>query len=365
MVKRVKIFGAALDATDFPLNVQTKMAYLTRLSQNTIKEPNFLDPHDGFLLNSRVLSDEKYIKIGKFPIESWLTPKPDIEDFPLINQLMFQRVTNDGTIKDYSDKLEIYVKSQILPDIPLMIGPDHSLSGGVLQALSKEYGTVNILIVVFDSHFDGIPASLSIKISEFLQEYEENGNKLLPKLVPAVVDDLNVSDTYTCASYLYYLLQERIILPENLIIFGCQDYPDENFRLIEDPRAKEFVAFFDSLENRGVKFIPKMEESRMIDELKNALDKRSTPYIYISFDVDVGSLKDVIAARFRNAIGIDRSTILSAAKLIKNYMDSRKCDLIGLDVMEVETHLLGREFPKSGRKDLTVEVVDEFLKFFI
>ncbi len=365
MVKRVKVFGTALDATDFPLNIQTKLAYLTRLSQNLIKEPNFLDPYDGFLQYSRVLSDEKYTKMGKFPIDSWLTPKPNIEDFPLINQLMFQKVTNDGTIKEYSNKLANYVKSQILPDIPLMIAPDHSLSGGVLRALSKEYGAVNILVVAFDSHFDGIPASLSIKISEFLQEHEEDGKELIPKLMPAVVDSLNINDTYTCASYLYYLLQEKIILPENLIIFGCQDYPDEKFRLIEDQRAKEFVDFFNSLENQGVKFIPKMEDSQMIDELKSALEKISTPYIYISFDVDIGSLKDVIAARFRNAIGIDRSTILSAAKLIKNYMASRKCDLIGLDVMEVEIHLLGREFPKSGRKDLTVEIVDEFLNFFI
>ena len=204
MVKRVKVFGAALDAADFPFNVQTKLAYLNRLNHQIIPEPNILDPYDGFLFYSRVLADEKYIKMGKFPIDSWLTPKPNIEDFPLINQSMFQKCTNNGTIKDYSDKLENYIKSKILPDIPLMIGSDHSLTGGVLRALSKKYGPINILVVIFDAHFDGIPASLSIEISNFLQEYEGIENQLITKLIPSVVDNLNVKDTYTCASYLYY-----------------------------------------------------------------------------------------------------------------------------------------------------------------
>ncbi len=33
--------------------------------------------------------------------------------------------------------------------------------------------------------------------------------------------------------------------------------------------------------------------------------------------------------------------------------------------MEIETHLLNRVFPKSGRKDQTIKVVDNFLDVFI
>ena len=87
--------------------------------------------------------------------------------------------------------------------------------------------------------------------------------------------------------------------------------------------------------------------------------------ITIDTDVDVGGLKEIIAARFRNAIGLGKSVILNAGKKIKKYMDSKRCELIGLDVMEIDTHLLSRVFPKSGRIDQTVEVIDEFLDFFI
>jgi len=365
MEKKVKVFGAALDATDFPLNVQTKLVYLNRVAQNNVQEPNFLDPYDGLLLFSRVLQNDKYIKIGKLPVESWLTPKPNIEDYPLINQEEFQKFANDGLIKGYSINLEKYSQKNILPEIPLMIGADHSLTGGVLSALSKEYGAENMLIVIFDSHYDGIPASVALNIAKYMKDHPDEINPLVPELVSSVSEKSNIKDTYTCASFLHYLMKDEIILPENLILFGCQDYPNEEYRLIKDSRIVEFVDFFNLIEKKGVTFIPKMDGIKMIEKLNSKLDKIDKPFIYISFDVDVGGLKEIIAARFRNAIGIDQSTIIKAAQAIKNYMDLKKCELIGLDIMEIETHLLNREFPKSGRKDLTIEVVDKFLEILI
>jgi len=365
MEKKVKVFGAALDATDFPLNIQTKLVYLNRVAQNTVPEPSFLDPYEGLLLFSRLLSNDKYIKIGKFPVESWLAPKPAIEDHPLINQEEFQKFANDGLIKGYSINLEKYSQKNILPEIPLMIGADHSLTGGALSALSKEYGAENILVVIFDAHYDGIPASVALNIAKYMKDHPDEINPLIPELVSSVDENSDIKDNYTCASFLHYLMKDEIILPENLILFGCQDYPDEEYRSIEDPRIADFVDFFNSMEKKGVCFIPKMDSTQMIKRLNSKLEKIDKPYIYISFDVDVGGLKEIIAARFRNAIGIDKSTIVKAAQTIKNYMDSKKCELIGLDIMEIDTHLLNREFPKSGRRDMTIEVVDEFLEILI
>lgn len=366
MEKRIKIFGAALDATDFPLNIQTKHAYLSRLAQNLITEPNFLDPYDGFLLYSSILSKEKYLKIGKFPVESWVSPKPNIEDYPFVNQLEFQKFTSNGKVKETSELLEKFIEDKVFPDVPLMIGVDHSLTGGVLSALSNKFGSENILVVVFDAHFDGIPASISANIAKYTIEHPDQLNPLVPELASLANEDLNnIKDSYTCGSFLYYLLEEKILLPENLIIFGCQDYPDDAFRSNNDPRILEYVDFYDSIEKKGVKFISKNDDTHMIEKLSSALELIDTPYIYISFDVDVGGLKEIIAARFKNAIGIEKSVILNAGKEIKKYMDLKKCELIGLDVMEIETHLLSRIFPKSGRIDQTVEVIDEFLEFFI
>ena len=102
----------------------------------------------------------------------------------------------------------------------------------------------------------------------------------------------------------------------------------------------------------------------MIKKLSTILKETEKSKMYISFDTDVGALREIIATRFRNAIGIDQNTISSAAKTIKNVINSKKIDLIGLDVMEIETHLLNKVFPKSGRRDETIEVIDSFLNFF-
>jgi arginase family enzyme len=363
--KLIKVFGAALDASDFPLSLQIKQNYLKQLAQNLVITPNFLDPYEGLLLFSRVLSKDKYHKIGKFPIESWLTPKPNLEDLPLLNQLEFQKFTRKGAIRNYSEKLENYVKKNILPDFPIMIGVDHSLTGGVLKALSHEYGSEDLLVVICDAHFDGLPANISFNIAKYMNEHPDEINPLIAEDLNAVDKNLDIVDNYTCASFLFFLLKEKVINPENLIIFGCQDYPDTKFRSIDDPRIQEFVEFYNDTEQKGVRFIPKSDSSSMIKKLSTFLKETEKSKIYLSLDTDVGALKEIIATRFRNAIGIDQLTILSAAKSIKNVIDSRKIDLVGLDIMEIETHLLNKVFPKSGRKDQTIKVVDRFLDVFI
>ena len=45
-------------------------------------------------------------------------------------------------------------------------------------------------------------------------------------------------------------------------------------------------------------------------------------------------------------------------------MKTAENKLVGLDVMEIETFLLNKVFPKSGREDQTIEVVDNFLRIF-
>jgi arginase family enzyme len=365
LVKSIKVFGAALDASDFPLSLQIKQSYLNQIAQNLVKNPNFLDPYEGFLLFSQELTKSKYVKIGKLPIESWLTPKPNLEDLPLMNQLEFQNFTNAGTIRNYSEKLEDYVKTKIIPDFPLMIGVDHSLTGGVLNTLSHEYGPEELIVLIFDAHFDGLPANISLNIAKYMNEHPEEKNPLISEHVDAVIQDTEIIDVYTCASFLFYLIKEKVILPENLIIFGCQDYPDVKFRSLEDPRIVEYVKFYNEIEQKGVKFIPKSETSAMINKLSTVLKDIENSNIYISFDTDVGALKEIIATRFRNAIGIDQMTILNAARIIKNTIDSKNLDLIGLDIMEIETHLLNRTFPKSRRIDQTIKVVDSFLEVFM
>jgi arginase family enzyme len=366
MRKKIKVFGAAVDASDFPLSIQMKLTYLNQLAQNfgQKNKSNFIDPYEAFLMHSSILTEQKFLKIGKFSIDSWLTPKPKLEDFHLINQFNFSNFTNDGLLKPISDNLKRYININVLPDIPLMIGVDHSLTGGVLTALSKEYGPENLLVLIFDAHFDGLPANISVDIAKYTKDHPNEVNPLVLEYNYSQMEGIEIKNTYTCASFLNNLINAKIIKPENLIIFGCQDYPDEKYRALNDPRIVEFVEFYDKMERNGVKFIPKAETSQMLGKLNQILKDTVKSNFYLSFDVDVGALKEIIACRFRNAIGLDQSTIISAAKIVNNIIKSADNKLVGLDVMEIETFLLNKVFPKSGREDLTIEVVDNFLRTF-
>ena len=364
MDNKFKVFGAALDAYDDPLKIMAKISYLNRLSQNLIDlETEFRDPYEGILKNSKVLSEKRFKKIGKFPIESWVTPKPDIDDFPLLDPIEFQNFVNNGALLDYTIKLEQYVKENVLPDIPLMIGVDHSLTGGVLKALSKNYDNRDILVIIFDSHFDGIPAGISLQLAKYAKEHKDELNFLFPEKISNIDENLKVLDTYSYASFIHYLIEDKTIVPENLIIFGCQDYPDKKLQSIDDERVKKYVDFYLSFEKKGVKFIPVSENTElMIEKLEKVLRKIEKPYIYISFDVDIGIFKEILAARFMNVIGIDMEIILEAANKIKEYIILKKCNLIGIDILEIDTYMLGKILKKSGRTDKTIEVIDKFLK---
>ena len=368
MSRKIKVFGAALDPIDDPMKVLAKCSYINRLAQNIVNpERNFLDPYEGLLKFSKVLNKDEFIKIGKFPIESWLTPKPKVEDFPLVDPFKYQEFVNCGAVRTISASLEKFVNKKILPDIPLMIGVDHSLTGGVLSALSKKYGKENILIIIFDAHFDGIPAKISLDLVKYMQEHQKEIHVLSTGLLESIdVNNITLNDSYSCASFLDYLIQDEIISPQNLIIFGCQDYPSEEYKAIRDSRVRQFVDYYLSFEEKGVKIIPAISnENDMKEMLKETLKNFEGSHIYISFDVDVCVFKEVLAARFMNVIGVKKELILNAANIIKNFMVSNNCELIGLDFLEIDTYVLGRELKKSGRKDRTVEVIDEFLKIII
>ena len=365
--KKIKVFGVALDSTDLPQKVLAKHAYVNRLAQNLIREDEkFVDPYEGVLNFSKVIKDEKFVKIGKFPIASWLTPRPNVEDYSLIHPLRYQNFTNSGKIKLYADELEKYVKKNILPEVPLMISVDHSMTGGVLSALSKEYVAENIVVIMFDAHFDAIPANISLELAKYAKEHEEGVNTLVPQSADLqYIEEIEINDTYTCASFFDYVISDKIILPENVVLFGCQDYPTEQLQSIEDERVKKYVDYYLSFEKRGMKFIPTNDDAElMIKDLEEFLSEKPKPYIYISLDVDVCMFKEVLAARFMNAIGIDKDIIINALISITKYMETYQSQLIGLDITEIETMVLNKELKKSGRKDRTIELIDEFLANF-
>ena len=167
MSKKVKVFGAALDPSDSEMKLAIKHAHLSRLSQKLEPKTKYLDPYEAFITESEVLKHPRFEKVGRLPVESWLTPKPQLEDSFFMNPLDFRVFLDTGGCKEYAEALEKFITEKIMPDIPLMIGADHSLTGGVLHALSKKYRPEDVTILVFDGHFDAIPTDVRLELAKY------------------------------------------------------------------------------------------------------------------------------------------------------------------------------------------------------
>ena len=162
MPKVVKVFGAALDPTDAHTKILIKQNYLSGKAMGRKDKSKFTDAYDGFIAESEILQRSRFQKIGRFPVESWLRPKPDLGDEIFMTPLDFRLFLDSNGCREYSDAMEKFIEKKVLPDIPLMIGADHSLTGGVLRALAKQHGAENITIVMLDGHFDAIPTNLRL-----------------------------------------------------------------------------------------------------------------------------------------------------------------------------------------------------------
>lgn len=364
MSKIVKVFGAALDPSDMPQKIRIKQTDLQLLASNQKLKTEYLDPYDAFIANSKELKRPIFKEIGKFPIESWLRPVPDLEDFHFINPLDFRIFLDSNGCKEYSDEMEKFIEKKVFPDIPLMIGADHSLTGGILKALSRKYGFEKITLIILDGHFDAIPTKMRLELAKYSKEHKEDMAVLFPELVDLINDYTEIPHSYNCGTFLYHLIEEGIILPQNIIVFGVMDYPREDFKEIEDDRIKKYVEFYLTYEKRGITIIPNSkDDEQMIKDFKKALEKIDTPYVYISIDVDICSLNAVLAARFMEFIGIDEECFSEAIELLKTLIKSKKSEIIGLDITEIEVHFLNAKL-KSGKIDKTLPIMDKILEIF-
>ncbi|MBD3230346.1 MAG: hypothetical protein GF329_19360 [Candidatus Lokiarchaeota archaeon] len=364
--KKIKIFGAALDPTDSEKKIAIKINYLNNLKRNRgTKHNEYRDSYMGFIEESSVLKNSKFQKVGRFPVETWLRTKPDTEDMIFMNPLEFRTFLDTNGCREYSDKMKQFIERKILPDIPLMIGADHSLTGGVLRALSELYGRENITVIIFDGHFDAIPTDLRLNLAKYSMEHKDEIQAIFPEFLDSVSKDTEVPSTYNCGTFLYYLLEDEIILPQNLILYGVMDYPDETLNDIDDFRVKNYVNFYKKFEEKGAKFIPNDKDyEKMNRSFEEIISSINTPYIYLSVDVDVGSLNAVLAARFMDFIGVDENCLINLSKIIGNFLKSRETTIIGMDIMEIEIFFINAQL-KSGKTDKTVNIMENYLELLL
>lgn len=330
-----------------PLDPDEREAFIMRKIESCMRGyagMAFKDPLDGML---KELPELK-VKRRDIDIEPWALSAPPKEMlFMLTVENFVTFIDSDGCL-EYADKVKGAVRSA-LPAVPLLVGVDHSLSGGAIKAVAEEYGGENIRLIVFDSHFDYIPPSIRCGLIHYDMETNP-GTKFAPN-DPYV---FNRPDSYNADSFLGFI--KKVIPPENTYIVGVSDYPPRAALESGDRRVKGYVDFYRSVQEEGVHLIRKEEVKG--DGAKRALSSTDEPYTYVSVDVDVCANASLRGARFLDYHGLLHSDLYGLVGAI--YSSLRKSKLVGLDFMEFDVYNAGATI--SGKRDRTYEIMAEVFR---
>ena len=335
-MERFKVFGAALDALDLPEKVALKLAYTESMKGYPIHELP-LDPYDAIKdsLGRQGYASTDVEWVGKFPIETWLSPRPATGDERFLTGAFFTDFLDKNGCLIYSEKLVSYLKSNVYPARPVMIGVDHSLTGGVLRYLSEFNHDFNV--VIFDSHTDIIDFNSKRSLVNY----------------PVANSNTELPDIYECGSFLNHLLEENIIKADRLWILGTQDVLENN----NTPQGKPYAEKLQNWTERGVHLISKK------DLVRSGIPHQIEGPTYVSIDIDLGCYSCVLACRFMNRVGLESNEIIRILHSLSDMIKENKIILIGLDVMEIDVHFLNEEI--SERHDYTLEIVTEIFKELI
>jgi arginase family enzyme len=343
--QNAKVFGVGLDASDDPWTLQLKLAAIDAREKGM--DGLCSDPYDAVLpeLKKGRIPVES---VGKLPLPSWLTPRPQTTDRHLVTKENMEAYVSAGGMLEVSGQIKRFVKEKVFPGQPIMLGVDHSATGGVVSALSEEIGAENLNVLVLDQHFDGLPLAL----------------RLEPRLVeqlnydPSVLED----DAYCCGNFWGHLINNGVVLPENLLFVGVADYPGEKV----SPEWERFRKSYHELEARGCHFFPLQSfKGTYVENLKRFIeDNISSTKLYVSLDLDVGAYRAVHAARYMDRTGMDRETLMEVVHIIAGLCRAGRLELAGMDLMEFNMHFLGIEI-EPGKKDDTLGVAVEIVKALI
>ena len=315
----------------------------------------FNDPLDGVMdhLSSDIAADPADI-LGSLPIPAWLGPKPSVEDHAKITTENFISFIDSNGCKKIADEAGQFVIDQILPNIPCMVCIDHSLTGGVYSALARHYGPQNLSLIILDSHTDAIPMSALAGAIQY--DTETNSSSVHDADDPFLY---NRPDSYNASTFVHNLVTEKQVDPKNLYIFGVSDYPEKKSLRIKDKRIKKYTNAYVSLKQKGTTIITKKECTLSPQKINRSLKTISTPYVYVSIDMDIGANNALDGVRFRNWKGLSEAKIYNITHTIsKIFSDS--IQLAGMDICEIDPRRAGVTFPAGT--DQTYKIAANLIK---
>lgn len=346
--KKIFFFGCPMDCDEKHDSIQEKLHMLKTAE-------GFDDPFDGVmeLIRSDVPED-LWEEAGSIPVPGWLGPKPASRDRSTLSTENFISFIDNNGCKKFADKVDQFVSNEILPNIPCMIGIDHSLTGGVYSALSRHYGSQNLSLIIIDSHTDAVPMSVLAGAIQF--DMETNPSSVHDADDPFLY---NRPDSYNASSFVHSLITEKQVNPKNLYIIGVSDFPEKKSLRIKDPRIKKYTAAYMDMKRRGSTIITKKECKLNPQKFKGCLKKISTPYVYVSIDMDIGANNALEGVRFRNWKGLNEAKIYNLIDTIAKIFP-HSTQLAGMDICEIDPRRAGASYP-SG-KDKTYEIAANLIK---
>lgn len=346
--KKLVLFGCPLDCDEQFDSIQEKLNGLWTIGKSD-------DPFDEVMAFIRQeVRQDLWRELGSADIPAWLRPKPRGEDLLKLNTENFIAFIDDDGCRRIAEDVADIVSKKILPDIPCMIGIDHSLTGGVYKSLTEFYGRDNVSLIIIDSHTDAIP--MSVLSGAIQYDIETNPGSVHDPGDPFLY---NRPDSYNASSFIHHMAAEGIINLKNLYIFGVSDYPEKKSFSIKDPRVSRYTGAYAELKRRGSKIMTKKECTMAPQRLKTLLQMISTPYVYISIDMDIGAISAVEGVRFRNWKGLTESGIYKLADTLK-ILFTRKIKLAGMDITEIDQRRAGEYYPAG--KDQTFRIAANLIK---
>ena len=346
--KKIVFFGCPLDCDEKYDSIQEKLNGLWTMGKSD-------DPFDEVMAFIRPeVHGDLWRDIGSVKVPTWLRPKPRGEDILKLNTENFITFIDENGCRRIAADVADIVSKKILPDVPCMIGIDHSLTGGAYKAVAEFYGRDNVSLIVIDSHTDAISMSA---LSDAIQyDIDTNPDSVHDSRDPFLYGR---PDSYNASSFIHHMEAEGIINPKNLYIFGVSDYPDKKSFRIKDPRISRYTGAFADLKRRGAKIMTKKECTQAPQRLKTLLQMISTAYVYISIDMDIGAINAVEGIRFRNWQGLTEDRIYKLVDALKNLF-TRKIQLAGMDITEFDQRRAGEIYP-AGR-DQTFRIAANLIK---
>jgi len=346
--KKIIFFGCPLDGDERHESIQEK---LTLRGMKGISD----DPYEGIMeIIRQEVNPEVWSEKGSIDVPSWLRPIPSLVDEEKIITETFVDFMDHGGFETYAQKVGDFIATNIFPDIPCLLAVDHSLTGGAFKKLVELYEPEDVSLIVLDSHTDAIPMSVMAGMIQY--DIDTNPDTVHDRHDPFLYDR---QDSYNASSFVYYLLAEEVLKPQNLYLIGISDYPPKHAFRIKDSRIENYVNIFSELKRRGVTILTKNDVLISPSKAKNILNHIKTPYVYVSIDLDIGARNGIEAVRFLEREGLNERQIYNLVDLLRSLF-SRGIRLVGMDLTEINPRKAGGH-PSTG-EDKTYRIGANILK---